>query len=168
MSGPSSASEAGDDADTARRHEAGVSSPSDRLAARAAGLAVAAFAAALWLWIIPWQVDAADEGWMRPRTLPTICAAGLLIAGLALAVFPAGAADLAPRRHLKAAALLAMLVATVWAMDRWGFLVAAPLLAAALVAMLRERRWPWIVAAVAGVPVLIWLAAVPLLGRALP
>jgi len=141
---------------------------SDRLAARLAGFAVAVLAAALWWWIIPWQVDAADDGWMRPRTLPLICAAGLMLAGLALAAFPAGAADLAPRRSLKAAGLLALLFATVWAMDRWGFVVAAPLLAAILVAILGERRWPWILAAVVGVPGLIWLAVVPLLGRGLP
>jgi putative tricarboxylic transport membrane protein len=131
-------------------------------------VAVAVFAAVLWLWIIPWQVEAVDVGWMRPRTLPMICAGGLLVAGLALAAFPAGATDLAPRRSLKAAALLGLLFVMVWVMDRWGFGIAAPLLAAALVAVLREHRWPWILAAVAGVPGLIWLAVVPLLGRGLP
>jgi putative tricarboxylic transport membrane protein len=146
----------------------GARNAGDRLAARLAGLAVAGFGAALWLWIIPWQVDAVDYGWMRPRTLPTICAVGLLVAGLALAAFPAGATDLSPRRSLKAAALLALMGVAVWAMDRWGFLVAAPFLAAILVAILRERRWPWILAAIAAVPGLIWLAVVPLLGRGLP
>ncbi|MDF0603439.1 tripartite tricarboxylate transporter TctB family protein [Psychromarinibacter sp. C21-152] len=142
--------------------------PGDRALTRGAGFAVLAFAAVLWVWIIPWQVDASGTGWMRPRTLPLICAAGLGIGGALLAVVPAGLTDLRPRAHLKAAGLLVIAAVAVWAMARWGFLWVAPVLAAALVAILRERRPLWIAATVIGVPGAIWLAVVELLGRSLP
>ena len=151
---PSSASEPGGPGDP-------------RAANRIAGLAVLGFALALWLWLIPWQVDAADYGWLRPRTLPMICAVGLGIGGLGLALFPAGRVELAPVRSLRVAGLLVLAGITVWAIGRWGFLRAAPVFALVLVAVLRERRWPWILASVALIPAFIWSAA-QFLGRPLP
>ncbi len=142
--------------------------PSDRTVTRITGLAVAGFAAAMWVWIIPWQVDSASYGWMRPRTLPSICVAGLGAAGLLLVMFPGGATDIAPRKHLKAAGLLVLAAAALWAMGRWGFVWTAPVLAAALVVALRERRPVWIAATVITVPLGIWLAVEQLLGRNLP
>lgn len=144
------------------------STPSDRTVNRITGLAVASFAAAMWVWIIPWQVDSASYGWMRPRTLPSICVVGLGAAGLLVMLFPGGATDIAPRRHLKAAGLLALAAAALWAMGRWGFIWTAPVLAALLVATLRERRPVWIAATVLAVPLGIWLAVEQLLGRTLP
>lgn len=134
---------------------------------RLAGLTIAAFGAALWLWIIPWQVDAADYGWLRPRTLPLICAAALGLLGLILAAFPVGRIDLAPRRSLRVTGLLALSGLAVSAMGRWGFLWTSPVYALIVVIVLRERRWPWIVAAVVLVPAFIW-TTVHLLGRPLP
>ena len=93
---------------------------------------------------------------------------GLGAAGLLVMLFPGGATDIAPRRHLKAAGLLALAAAALWAMGRWGFIWTAPVLAALLVATLRERRPVWIAATVLAVPLGIWLAVEQLLGRTLP
>ena len=117
---------------------------------------------------VPAQVDAASYGWMRPRTLPLICAAGLGLGGLALALFPGGVTDIAPGRHLRAAAILGLTALALWAMSAWGFPIAAAGLAIVLVAWLGERRLGWIAATVAGVPLFIWLAIEQILGRNLP
>ena len=139
-----------------------------RAANRLAGLAVAGFAALLWFVVIPAEVDSAGYGWMRPRTLPLVCAGALGLFGLLLAAFPGGKVDLAPRRSLRVAGLFALSAAALWAMGQWGFPVTAPALAAALALFLRETRWPWIVAAVACVPATIWLIVTVVLGRNLP
>lgn len=139
-----------------------------RAANRAAGLAVAAFAAVLWLVVIPDQVDEASYGWMRPRTLPTICAGALGLFGLALAAFPGSSVELSPRRSARVLVLLVLSSAAVWGLSRWGFLMTAPALAAALLLFLRERRPGWWLAAAAGVPAAIWAIVEGLLGRGLP
>jgi len=154
MSEPSLASE----------RNAGPSRTGNRLV----GAAVLAGALALWFWLIPWQVDAADTGFMRPQTLPQTCAAGLGIGGLLLIAFPAGATRFDARRTLKSACLLGAALITVWTMAHLGFLWAAPLLSAILALSLRERRWPWLAATAIGLPLAIWLIVEPLLGRSLP
>ena len=139
-----------------------------RAANRIAGLVVTAFALVLWFLVIPDQVDKADYGWMRPRTLPMICAVSLGLLGLILAVFPHGAVDLSPRKSARVAVLALISAIAVWSMGRFGFVIVAPILAAVLLVYLNERRWPCWLGAVVGVPVVIWVVVTQLLGRGLP
>ena len=93
---------------------------------RWAGAAVAAFALALILYVIPNHSSATDYGWMRPRTLPTICAALLLGLGLLHAARPTGAVSLETRAMVRAGLVALTCAVAVWTMSRLGFLVTAP------------------------------------------
>ena len=140
----------------------------DRLAARALGIVAMGFAAALWWRLIPWQVEMAEYGWMRPQTLPQICAVGIGAAGLLLLIFPAGKVSPRPGLSLAAVGLAGLAGLGLWAMDAYGFLYAAPPLALAAALAMGERRPANLAAAAILPPAVIWLLAVELLGRSLP
>jgi len=148
--------------------DTGGRSPAALLPARVVGLGVVAFAAALWFWLIPWQVETAGSGFVRPRTLPQICAVGIGLCGLLLLAFPGGAPEVNLRQNLRGTFVLAVCGMTVWVMGHWGFLATTPVLALVLAAALGERRLPWLLATVVVLPLTIWLVVEPLLGRTLP
>lgn len=136
---------------------------------RIAGAAVMAFALALWFIVIPDQVDKADYGWMRPRTLPYILTGALFVLGLLLILTPKDAQTPEQRsldRHL--GGVLALAGFGVFAMGQWGFLIAAPVLTAAAAWLVGERRWPMLGAAGILVPLSIWVLVGQVLGRPLP
>lgn len=136
---------------------------------RIAGAVVMGFAVLLWFVVIPDQVDHVDYGWMRPRTLPGICTALIGGLGFLLLVFPKSVSNRMPRKDIaRLSALVALVIAALWAISQVGFLIVAPIVAAVLVALLRENRWPWILASVAGAPLVIWLIVAVLLQRPLP
>jgi len=136
---------------------------------RIAGAVLVAFALAMWLLVIPDQVDAVDYGWMRPQTLPGIATAVMGLLGLWLALAPSRRPmRVDPAQIARLAALLALVAAALWVMARVGFLWVAPALAVALVLLLGERRWPYLLGAAVGAPAAIWLVVVPLLQRSLP
>ncbi|OWU85830.1 hypothetical protein ATO6_02705 [Oceanicola sp. 22II-s10i] len=131
-------------------------------------MAVAAFGAALILWIMPAHTETVSSGWITPQTLPRACGIALIGLGLWLAVFPGGKVEIDGKEAALCALVAAVSAAGVWGMGRFGFLFVAPVLAATLVAIIGERRWPWIVAGIAAAPVSIWLLVPVLLGRPLP
>jgi putative tricarboxylic transport membrane protein len=138
--------------------------PGDRIA----GAVVLALALLLWVVVIPDQIDAVAYGWMRPQTLPSICAAALGLLGALLLLTGGRPMAVDAGQAARLAALLGLLAAAVWAMARTGFVWVAPPLAAVLVVLLGERRWPWALAAVAGAPAAIWIVVAVLLNRPLP
>lgn len=133
---------------------------------RLIGVAVLLFAAILWFWAIPAQVDTADYGWMRPRTLPQITTVAMALFGLGLLVKPAPSESANPIRGPLIAVLVLVAIA-VWAIGQFGFVVCASPLAFALALFLGERRWSWLVASALIAPFAIW-GFVILLGRPLP
>ncbi len=132
------------------------------------GLFFIAFGVLLYAVIIPWQVETADYGWLRPRTLPRIVAAIIVICGVVLAVKPA--ADARPGAfHWGRAALFAGLLGLgLWAMSWFGFVIVAPPLALALMWLAFERRPLWLALGAVGMPALIWLVVAVFLERPLP
>ena len=135
---------------------------------RLSGLAFAWFGAALLIWLIPAHTETVSYGFMRPDTLPKICAWALVALGLVQAALAGGgvAVDLYETGIVAVTALLS--AAAVWGMGRVGFLFTGPAFAAVLVALIGERRPVWALAAVAGAPSITWLVVVWLLGRPLP
>ncbi|MGI3169860.1 tripartite tricarboxylate transporter TctB family protein [Pseudooceanicola sp. C21-150M6] len=149
-----------------------MSNGSDRSAGhpanRIAGLAVAALGGALLLWIIPANTDSTGSGWLRPDTIPTICAWAFVLLGLVQCARPRG--DLQPVGDdivIVVAAATASVIA-LWAMGRVGFLPVAPVFAGVLVALFRERRPACIAGAVLGAPAVTYLVVRVLLDRPLP
>lgn len=135
---------------------------------RLSGLAVAAFGLGIWLYLVPHHTESVDYGWMRPQTLPMICAVALIVLGAIQTLRPTGAVTFVPGRAARAAVVFAVAVAAVWAMGRFGFVVVGPLFAAALMLGVGERRPVWLVAGVAVVPAGIWFIVAETLNRTLP
>ena len=136
---------------------------------RLAGAVVMAFALALWLYVIPDQVDTADYGWMRPRTLPSILAVALFVLGLVLALIrPIPAEDGGDGSAPDIALVIGLAGLGIFGMGHFGFLYAAPPLAIAAAWLLREHRWPLLIAAGILVPLAIWGLVEGILGRPLP
>lgn len=132
------------------------------------GAAVAALAVLFIFWVIPNHSSASATGWMRPRTLPTICASVLVLAGLGLLLRPAGAVDLSVRRWLRAAAILGAVVLGLLGFAQFGFLITTPLLLAALLLLAGERRPLWLIGGALCVPGFVWVTVALLLSRPLP
>lgn len=136
---------------------------------RIAGAAVIAFALALWFIVIPDQVDKADYGWMRPRTLPYILTAALFLLGIVLTLVTSKAEM--PSEHplnRKISIILGLAGLGIFVMAHWGFAFAAPLLAGTAAWLVGERRWLVLLAAGGLVPLAIWILVAYLLGRPLP
>ncbi|WP_081531823.1 tripartite tricarboxylate transporter TctB family protein [Rhodovulum sp. P5] len=147
------------------RSNPGESRTSDRLI----GAVVVVFALLLWRVVIPDQVDTADYGWMRPRTLPLILAAALAIGGALLVAFPTArpvTASAGPA--LRLGGVLVLAAAGAWAIGTFGFVASAWGVALGLSLLLGERRWAWLVGVSVAVPAAIWLTVSVLLHRPLP
>jgi putative tricarboxylic transport membrane protein len=135
---------------------------------RAAGLiSVLAGLALLWF-IIPAQVEAFDEGWVNPDTLPTFVSYILILAGAVQTVLPGGETAFDLRQSLRTALLLLIVTAAVWLMSRFGFVYVAPGLALVVMLFIGERRPVWLLSGIIAAPALIWLIVEQLLERPLP
>lgn len=132
------------------------------------GIGVLGFALALYFILIPWQVETADYGWLKPRTLPRIIAVGLGLCGIALLLAPPGDSHPGRLHWLRAALFAGVLIAGLIGMRFVGFVYAAPPLALALMWLAHERRWHWLALGAVGMPALIWLVVAVLLERPLP
>lgn len=135
---------------------------------RLAGLFVVLASVLFWLFVIPYHTSAASSGWMRPRTLPTICAITLIALGLLLAVFPKGITVFSRNEMLPFCCIFAMAVASAWGISRFGFLAVGPVFGAALMLFVGERRLLWLISGVILAPATIWFVTTVLLGRPLP
>ena len=138
------------------------------IANRLSGLLVALFGLALMVWIIPAHTETVEQGWMRPQTIPDICAVLLIALGLLHAVLPTGVVILRPKETLRVLMFAFAAGIGLWAMDQFGFLLAAPVLALIVMLLVGERRPVWLGAGAVALPVAIWFAVVVLLERTLP
>lgn len=138
------------------------------LADRLTGAFFILFGVTLYLWVIPWQVETADYGWLKPRTLPRILAVVLALCGAALIFKPVGDARPGHANWLRALVFAAVLVAGLALMGRLGFAYVAPVMAFALMWLAYERRWFWLATGALLMPAAIWFAVAILLERPLP
>lgn len=134
---------------------------------RICGLAFALLGAvALWL-VIPAQTATVSYGATTPALFPSIGAATMLAAGLWLAAFPTGRMHPNGRAILGAALLAALTAGAVWAMTRFGYLVAAPPAVVLLMLFSGQRNILWLLLG-ALAPAVIWAIFTLGLDRALP
>lgn len=138
------------------------------IANRISGLAVALFGLVLITWIIPANTETVERGWMRPQTIPDTCAVLLIALGVIHAVFPTGKVIMRPKETLRAIGYAIVALLALWAMDRFGFLIAAPVFALVIMLLVGEKRPVWLAAGAVALPITIWVTVVVLLGRTLP
>ncbi|KPP85192.1 MAG: putative tricarboxylic transport membrane protein [Rhodobacteraceae bacterium HLUCCO07] len=122
----------------------------------------------LYLWVIPWQVETADYGWLKPRTLPLALAVVLGLCGVALMVKPVGDARPSTFNWLRAALFAGVLALGLWLMGVVGFVYAASPLAFAVMWLAYERRWLWLGLGSVVMPAVIWFVITIVLERTLP
>lgn len=122
----------------------------------------------LYLWIIPWQVETAEYGWLKPRTLPFLLALVLGLCGIALMFNPVGDAQPSTFNWLRAALFAGVLALALWLLSVLGFVYTAPPLAFVLMWLAYERRWSWLLLGSLVMPAVIWFVITVLLERPLP
>lgn len=135
---------------------------------RWSGLFFVAIAVLLYAVVIPWQVEAVDYGWLRPRTLPRILAVIIGIAGLSLILRPSGMARPGAVPWARSGLFVLLLIAALGLMAVLGFVYVAPVMALAIMLLSGERRPFWLAMGVAALPLVIWFCVAVLLGRPLP
>ncbi|MCX7560232.1 tripartite tricarboxylate transporter TctB family protein [Sulfitobacter sp. F26204] len=135
---------------------------------RLSGLFFVLFALALWLYLIPTQIETVDYGAIRPKTLPQILAVILGLFGALLMIKPADGTDLSQVPWAKTIMIIAVLVAGLWLVVELGFVYSATPLALTLIFLMGERRPLWISIGGFVIPALIWYAVTILLERPLP
>lgn len=135
---------------------------------RVTGLAIALFALALVLFVIPAHTETVASGWLKPDTLPLACGVALLALGLLQAALP-GRADTPDSGHPARFALaLAATAGAGWVMLRGGFLAGSVPLMAGMMVLTGERRPLLIGVASLAIPCGLWLVVDVLLSRPLP
>ena len=135
---------------------------------RLSGLADAVFGLALLLFVIPANTETVDYGWMRPRTIPDLCAVLLVLLGLLHAAMPRGSVRFERREAIRFILFAAVAVLTVWLMGQFGFLPVAPPAALVVMLLIGERRPFWLAMGALALPALIWVVVIYLLERSLP
>lgn len=135
---------------------------------RASGAVISLFGVLLYFVVIPASVEAVDDGWVLPATIPNAIAILLCLCGVLLMIKPT--THRPPRRveMQKAALYFTLLGLGLLAMSHLGFVLTAPVIALGLMLLIGERRPFWLILGVAALPATIWFIVVHLLDRALP
>lgn len=126
------------------------------------------FGLALVFFVIPEYVEDVERGNLSPKTMPTVVAWIIAICGGLLIMKPTTHRAPDIRFFGKAAAYVAVLGASIYAMSLVGFLYVAPVLALVVMLMIGERRLLWLGFGVVLMPTLIWFLVTQLLERGLP
>jgi len=134
---------------------------------RMSGLVFFLAAVVMLLWVIPAQVETAEDGVIQPGTLPSALCWLIMVCGAWLVIRP-GEASLPPGDQVfRAAVHMGVLVGGVMTMASFGFVRVAPILALATMLLIGERRPLWLAAGALALPAMIWVFVVQILGRPL-
>jgi len=123
---------------------------------------------AMYFYVIPNYVEHVDEGNIAPATMPNIISLILAFCGAVLVLKPTDFQMRDPALMAKTGLYVAVLVAGIWAMSKFGFEYVAPVLALAIMWFIGERRPLWLVLGVIVMPAIIWFLVTQTLGRGLP
>ena len=118
--------------------------------------------------IFPIEIEKLDYGWVRPQTLPNICAFLLIIFGIVQFIFPKGKVVLEFEQILWSGVFVSAAFIAVFGFHYLGFIYTAPIFALSIMFLLGEKRILWLLLGVFLVPFIIWLTVQELLGRFLP
>ena len=118
--------------------------------------------------IFPIEIEKIDYGWVRPQTLPNICAFLLIIFGMVQFIFPRGKVDLIFNQILWSGIFMFAAFIAIFGFHNFGFIYTAPIFSLTIMLLIGERRIPWLLLGVFLIPFLIWLSVDQILGRFLP
>ena len=118
--------------------------------------------------IFPVEIESLDYGWVRPQTLPNICALLLIIFGIVQFIFPKGKVVLEFEQILWSGVFVLAAFIAVFGFHYLGFIYTAPIFALSIMFLLGEKRILWLLLGVFLIPFLILLIVEQLLGRLLP
>lgn len=122
---------------------------------------------AVLFFVMPNQIEAVDYGRVIPSTVPTLVL-WVIIGAAVIQLFQS-------REIIKLEAVIVarvigfilLLLAAVFAMERFGFEYTAPVLALLIMLAIGERRWPWLLLGGVVIPIGVWLIVEQLLDRPL-
>jgi putative tricarboxylic transport membrane protein len=118
-------------------------------------------------WVVPTQIETVDYGRIVPSTVPTI-ALWSLVAVATIQFFKdktSSSFDFVV--CIRAAGIVALMVTSVFLMEKFGFEYIAPVLAIAIMLAIGERRWHWLLFGGVILPLGIWLLVERVLDRTL-
>ena len=118
--------------------------------------------------IFPVEIESLDYGWVRPQTLPNICALLLIIFGIVQFIFPKGKVVLEFEQILWSGVFVSAAFIAVFGFHKFGFIYTAPIFALSIMLLIGEKRILWLLLGVFLIPFLILLIVEQLLGRLLP
>jgi len=118
--------------------------------------------------IFPVEIESLDYGWVRPQTLPNICAFLLIIFGIVQFIFPKGKVVLEFEQILWSGVFVSVAFIAVFGFHKFGFIYTAPIFAVSIMLLIGEKRILWLLLGVFLIPFLILLIVEQLLGRLLP
>ena len=118
--------------------------------------------------IFPVEIESLDYGWVRPQTLPNICALLLIIFGIVQFIFPKGKVVLEFEQILWSGVFVLAAFIAVFGFHYLGFIYTAPIFALSIMLLIGEKRILWLLLGVFLIPFLILLIVEQLLGRLLP
>ena len=138
------------------------------LSNRLSGLAVCLLGILLLAVVFPAEIETVDYGWVRPATVPRICAICLVALGLAQAAFPSGEAGIDWREIPWVGLFCGVTALALYGLHRLDFIIAAPVFSAVIMGLAGERRPGWLAAGVIVLPAATWFIVIHLLERRLP
>ena len=138
--------------------------PTDRIS----GLFFVGLGILLYFFLIPKNVEMVDYGWVRPNTLPKALAVVIVVSGIWQIVSPVDELKSDPGTMTWATVNLLIVAVGIALISKFGFVLVSPFLAATIMLVMGERRVGWLSLGIVGIPFLIWLVVVVLLGRLLP
>jgi putative tricarboxylic transport membrane protein len=135
---------------------------------RMSGFAVFIMGIVIYFWIIPYQTEAMDSGWLKPTTLPRITAVIMIISGVIHFIAPTGKADFDVRFSLRVGLFFVTSAIGLYLMGKFGFEFIAPTLILVIMILIGERRPVWLISGIVLLPLAIWCCVHLLLGKPLP
>ena len=118
--------------------------------------------------IFPIEIEKLDYGWVRPQTLPNICAFLLIIFGMLHFIFPKGKVDLDFENAIWSSVFAFVSFLAVYGFFKFGFIYTAPIFSLMIMLLIGEKRILWLSLGIFLIPFLIWLSVSQVLGRFLP
>ena len=118
--------------------------------------------------IFPIEIEKLDYGWVRPQTLPNICAFLLIIFGIAQLIFPKGKVILDFNQILWSCTFVIVAFISIFGFHNFGFIYTAPIFSLIIMLLISEKRVLWLFLGVLLIPFLIWMTVEQVLGRLLP